>query len=210
MNADSAPPAKPDAPPTTWEQIRQWRKGQRERLIAARMSAPLAQRLEQAAVAKQRLRAAVDLSAYQTLGIYWPLRGEMDVRDLARAHILTGGVAALPVVVQRNAAVEFWRWEPGMNMTKGIWDIPIPAERNLVQPDLLIVPLVGFDSAGYRLGYGGGYYDRTLAGMKLAAHQHAAKPPFCVGLGFASAALPSIFPQPHDIPMDLIITEQET
>lgn len=183
-----------------WDEIRQWRKERRQALIAERMAMPVALRLEHGEAAKQHLRDNVDMSAYRRLGIYWPLRGEMDVRDVARAHIETGGVAALPVVVERNAAVEFWRWEPGMKMDKGIWDIPIPATRELVHPDMLIVPLVGFDSSCYRLGYGGGYYDRTIA---------AATPrPLCVGLGFSAAALPSIFPQMHDIPMQMVITER--
>jgi len=188
------------AAPTSWEEIRSWRKQQRERLLAERVAAPVELRLEQGATAKQNLLAAVDVGAHKAIGIYWPLRAEMDVRDLARAHVEAGGVAALPVVVERNAAVEFWRWEPGMKMSKGIWDIPIPAEKELVHPSLLIVPLVGFDAGCYRLGYGGGYYDRTIA---------AATPrPLCVGLGFSSAALPSIFPQPHDIPMQMIVTER--
>jgi 5-formyltetrahydrofolate cyclo-ligase len=184
----------------TWEEVRLWRKQQRHALLEQRVAMPVAVRLEQGEAAKQHLRDAVDLHTHRTIGIYWPLRGEMDVRDIARAHIEAGGVAALPVVVERNAAVEFWRWEPGMKMSKGIWDIPIPAERELVHPDMLIVPLVGFDAGCYRLGYGGGYYDRTIA---------AAVPrPLCVGLGFSAAALPSIFPQPHDIPMRLVVTER--
>jgi 5,10-methenyltetrahydrofolate synthetase len=85
-------------------------------------------------------------------------------------------------------------------MERGLWDIPIPAVRELVQPDALIVPLVGFDSACYRLGYGGGYYDRTLAA--------AVKRPFCVGLGFNAGALSTIFPQMHDIPLDAIVTDR--
>lgn len=189
-----------NAPPTDWEEIRLWRRQQRQSLLDQRMTAPLAQRLEQGEAAKRHLLAAVDLSQRVSLGIYWPMRGEIDVRDIARAHIATGGIAALPVVTERNAAVEFWRWEPGMKMEKGIWDIPIPAVRERVQPELLIVPLVGFDPACYRLGYGGGYYDRTIA---------AARPqPLCVGLGFSAAALPSIFPQPHDMPMQLVVTER--
>ncbi len=183
----------------TWDEIRQWRKAQRQALIAQRLATPLELRLDQGAAAKQHLRNAVDIGAHHRLGIYWPMRGEMDVRDIARAHVEAGGIVALPVVVERNAAVEFWRWLPGMQMNRGIWDIPIPVERELVHPDLLIVPLVGFDAGGYRLGYGGGYYDRTIA---------AANPrPLCVGLGFSATALPSIFPQPHDIPMRLIVTE---
>jgi 5,10-methenyltetrahydrofolate synthetase len=189
-----------DQPPSSWEEVRLWRRQQRERLLAERIAAPTALRREQGATAKQNLRSAVDVGGHRTIGIYWPLRAEMDVRDIARAHVQAGGVAALPVVVERHAAVEFWRWEPGMKMGKGIWDIPIPAIRELVHPSLLIVPVVGFDAGCYRLGYGGGYYDRTIA---------AAVPrPLCVGLGFSSAALPSIHPQPHDIPMQMIVTER--
>jgi 5-formyltetrahydrofolate cyclo-ligase len=185
--------------PTSWEEIRQWRKAQRQSLIAERMAMPVDLRLAQGAAAKQHLQGAVDIRAHRTLGIYWPLRGEMDVRDIARAHVEAGGIVGLPVVVERNAAVEFWRWEPGMKMDKGIWDIPIPAQRDVIHPDMLIVPLVGFDATCYRLGYGGGYYDRTIA---------AAQPrPLCAGLGFSAAALPSIFPQQHDIPMHMIVTE---
>ncbi len=185
---------------TDWEEIRQWRKQQRQALIAQRMAAPVELRLAQGAAAKQHLRHAVQFGAYRTLGIYWPLRAEMDVRDIGQAHAEASGIVGLPVVVERNAPVEFWKWQPGMKMDKGIWDIPIPAERELVHPELLIVPLVGFDGACYRLGYGGGYYDRTIA---------AASPrPLCVGLGFSAAALPSIFPQPHDIPMQMIVTER--
>jgi len=85
-------------------------------------------------------------------------------------------------------------------MTKGIWDIPIPKERAVVMPDAVLVPLVGFDPCGFRLGYGGGYFDRTLA---------AARPrPYAIGLGYEDSVLPTIFPQPHDIPMDLIVTDR--
>jgi len=104
------------------------------------------------------------------------------------------------VVVERSAPVEFWRWQPGAAMTKGIWDIPIPKERAVVMPDAVLVPLVGFDPCGFRLGYGGGYFDRTLA---------AARPrPYTIGLGYEDSVLPTIFPQPHDIPMDLIVTDR--
>jgi 5-formyltetrahydrofolate cyclo-ligase len=111
-----------------------------------------------------------------------------------------GGIVALPVVVERKAPVEFWRWIPGARMGRGLWDIPIPLERELVHPEALIVPLVGFDSACYRLGYGGGYYDRTLAA--------ATKRPICIGLGYHSGELGTIYPQMHDIPLDAIVTDR--
>jgi 5-formyltetrahydrofolate cyclo-ligase len=75
----------------------------------------------------------------------------------------------------------------------------VPADSPVLTPDLLLVPLVGFDPAGYRLGYGGGYYDRTLAAIQPR--------PLAIGIGFEQQALATIHPQPHDIPMDYIVTE---
>jgi len=95
--------------------------------------------------------------------------------------------------------VQFWRWRPEVPMSRGLFNIPIPGECDIVAPDVLIVPLVGFDRAGYRLGYGGGYYDRTLA---------ASQPrPRTLAIAFAESELETIHPQPHDIPMSRIITD---
>jgi 5-formyltetrahydrofolate cyclo-ligase len=85
-------------------------------------------------------------------------------------------------------------------MTRGVWNIPIPAEGQAVDPDVLIAPLVGFDSAKYRLGYGGGFYDRTIASRPTK--------PLVIGVGFAFARLATIYPQAHDVPMDIIVTEE--
>jgi 5-formyltetrahydrofolate cyclo-ligase len=188
-----------DAAMRSWDDIRAWRKQTREALIASRMALGVGVRQEKGERAKQRLLAVSDLKKCATLGIYWPMRGEIDVRDIARKHVEAGGAVALPVVVEKNAPVEFWSWKPGMRMRRGVWNIPIPVDREVLTPEALIVPLVGFDGGLYRLGYGGGYYDRTLAA--------ATRRPFCVGLGFAEARLPSIFPQPHDIPMDVIVVD---
>ena len=86
-----------------------------------------------------------------------------------------------------------------MKLVRGIWNIPIPSERYPVQPTVLLVPLVGFDAAGYRLGHGGGYYDRTLANLP--------QKPLGIGIGYDLGRLESIHPQPHDMPMDVIVTE---
>jgi len=149
--------------------------------------------------AKAGLIGNVELRRFATLGMYWPVRGEIDLRDLAAEHVKNGGRVGLPVVVTESAPVEFWSWRPEMPMSRGVWNIPIPAERELLEPEALIVPLVGFDPQRYRLGYGGGYYDRTIAASR--------RRPFCVGLGYEAARLATIFPQTHDIPMDLIITD---
>lgn len=191
----------PDPPRTEdWAEIRHWRVQMRQALIGGRLALAPEVRRTVGEQAKRRLSESVDLRRFGTLGIYWPVRGEIDVRDLATEYLEGGGRVALPVVVTKSAPVEFWRWQPGMAMSKGIWNIPIPERREVVHPDALIVPLVGWDGERYRLGYGGGYYDRTLAA--------AAVRPYRVGLGYQAGRLESIFPQPHDIPMDLIVTDE--
>lgn len=182
-----------------WATVRSWRVQMRQYLIGARLRLPQQERAAHAEHLKERLRERADLAAYGTIGIYWPVRGEIDVRDLALEHLRRGGRIGLPVVVQPAAPVEFWSWTEGAPMRPGVWNIPIPAERVVVSPELLLVPLVGFDGAGYRLGYGGGYYDRTLAACTPR--------PRCIGLGCEAARLTSIYPQPHDIPMHDIVTE---
>ena len=175
-----------DASLKSWDDIRAWRKQTREALIASRMALGVGVRQEKGERAKQRLLEVVDLKKYGTLGIYWPMRGEIDLRDIARKHVEAGGAVALPVVVEKGAPVEFWNWKPGMRMRRGVWNIPIPLEREVLTPEALIVPLVGFDGGLYRLGYGGGYYDRTLAA--------AARRPFWLALGLPRRACPASFP----------------
>jgi 5-formyltetrahydrofolate cyclo-ligase len=187
-------------PSAGWEEVRRWRKLVREELIQRRQALSSEARRARAESARARLLQAVDFRNYDVLGFCWPIRGEFDVRDIAKQHLAAGGRVALPVIVEKSAPVEFWKWHPGMPMQKGIWNIPIPLERQVLPPNVVIVPLVGFDPCGFRLGYGGGYFDRTLA---------AAVPrPYAVGLGYADSALHTIHPQPHDIPMNLIVTDQ--
>jgi 5-formyltetrahydrofolate cyclo-ligase len=184
----------------SWEEIRHWRKQKREELLARRTSLSVEARHAIAERARTLLMEAVDLNAYRVLGFCWPIRGEIDVHRIAQAHIAAGGEVALPVMVQKSAPVEFWRWYPGIPMQTGIWNIPIPKQREVLSLDAVIVPLVGFDARGYRLGYGGGYFDRTLAATP--------RRPLAIGLGYADSVLPTIYPQPHDIPMNLIVTDQ--
>jgi 5-formyltetrahydrofolate cyclo-ligase len=187
------------APPksASWEDVKAWRKLQRDALIKARPQDPNERRLRSAPILE---RLSAELRPQLVLGIYWPFRSEIDVRELAHRHIEAGGIVALPVVAEKNAAVQFWRWRPEVPMARGLFNIPIPAEREVVAPDVLIVPLVGFDRAGYRLGYGGGYYDRTLAATQPR--------PRTLAIAFAEAELETIHPQPHDIPMTRIITDR--
>ena len=193
--ADLLPPSASE-----WNEVRAYRKAKRAELLERRASSSFYDRQRYAESLTAHLLTAVDLNAYPVLGFYWPIRGELDLRDFARRHVEAGYVAALPVVITKNAPVEFWRWQPGASLRRGHWDIPVPVERHAVVPDALLIPLLGHDAAGYRLGYGGGYYDRTLA----ARHRK----PFKIGVGYDEATLETIYPQPHDIPMDIVVTER--
>ncbi len=183
-----------------WATVRSLRKAQRAELLERRKALSFHDRQAFAESLTAHLLAALDLNAYPVLGIYWPIRGELDLREFARRHIEAGHMAALPVVVAKNAPLEFWQWERDTPMQRGLWDIPVPAERRRVVPDALLIPLVGYDAAGYRLGYGGGYYDRTLAALTPR--------PLCIGVGYDDSALATIHPQPHDVPMAFIVTER--
>ncbi|MDL2357107.1 MAG: 5-formyltetrahydrofolate cyclo-ligase [Pseudomonadota bacterium] len=133
------------------------------------------------------------------LGVYWPLRGEADLSvayyELARAGVRL----ALPVVLARDAALGFADWRPGEPMHKDAMGVAVPADLRMVAtPPALLVPCLGFNAQGYRLGYGGGYYDRTLA-----------VPPRPRTVGIAYACLAAQFPSaPHDVALDRIITER--
>ncbi len=132
------------------------------------------------------------------LGVYWPLRGEADL-SLAYAELARSGVRlALPVVLARDAPLGFADWQPGEAMVKDGMGVAVPAELRMVaRPPALLVPCLGFNRAGYRLGYGGGYYDRTLA---------QAPRPFTLGIAYACLAA-QFASAPHDVALDRIITE---
>jgi 5-formyltetrahydrofolate cyclo-ligase len=179
-----------------------WRRGQRAKLIAARLALGTTYHRAASRMIELHLTALFhDLSA-RVVAFYWPFRREFDPLPLMRKLIAEGREAALPVVVEKNQKLEFRPWRPGAKMALGVYDIPYPAEGKDVTPEALLVPMVGFDRAGYRLGHGGGYYDRTLAAFP--------KKPLCIGTGFALGRIHSIHPLPHDIPMDFIVTEERT
>jgi 5-formyltetrahydrofolate cyclo-ligase len=180
-----------------WDEIRRWRKAERARLIAERMALRGEPRARHNAAITRSLEPL--LSPEMLIGFYWPIRGEYDARKLVTGLLDRGARAAMPVVVQKGAPLIFRPWHPDVRMENGFWDIPVPAEGEPVIPTTLLVPLVGFDEKGYRLGYGGGYYDRTLASFPTR--------PLAIGVGYEFARLETIHPQSHDIPMSLIVTE---
>lgn len=134
-----------------------------------------------------------------TLGFCWPIRAEVDCRPLVARLITAGWLATMPTVVAAAAPMEFRGWAPDAPMTVDPYGIPVPATAAGPAPDVLLLPLVAFDSAGYRLGYGGGYFDRTLAACTPR--------PQAIGIGFDFCAVASIHPEAHDQPLDLVVTE---
>ena len=182
-----------------WDEVKRWRREQRQGLIERRQAIAQNERRRLQPLIIRHLEEALPQLVRAVIGFYWPFSGEVGLHALVSRLLEHGARAALPVVVEKRAPLEFWAWRPGMALARGVWDIPIPAAREVVQPTALLVPLVGFDSKGYRLGYGGGYYDRTLAPMRPR--------PLAIGVGYELGRLLTIHPQPHDIPLDAIVTE---
>ncbi|OSQ36184.1 hypothetical protein TMES_18870 [Thalassospira mesophila] len=186
-----------------------WRGQARKALLKARIDMPLSGRIEAERSICQFLTKTIAPSRrprQSCIGFYWPVQGEIDVRGVMADHIAKGGAACLPVVVARHQPMVFHSWTPQTEMMPGFAGIAVPAASAAgvpvlpVLPDVIIAPVVGFDEKGYRLGYGGGFFDRTLA-----AFDHR---PLVVGVGFAHAELKTIFPHRYDVPMDVLITEK--
>jgi 5,10-methenyltetrahydrofolate synthetase len=184
----------------TADQVKSWRKAERERLIAARES------LDAATLAlwRQRIDAHLWRSfpglAAATLAFCWPIRGEYDARRLTDRLRERGAVTALPVVVALRQPLVFREWHPGVALASGPLGIPYPVSSETVLPTAVLVPMNGWDEAGYRLGYGSGFFDRTLASL--------ARKPVVIGVSYELAKLKTIRPQSWDIPMDWVVTER--
>jgi 5-formyltetrahydrofolate cyclo-ligase len=134
-----------------WDEVRDWRRAKRAELRSRRVSLPRDEKDRVRATVTTHLRQHVPEFASACIGFCWPYKGEIDFRHFIRSAVADGGEAALPVVVERAQPLEFWSWRPHIKMQRGIWNIPIPADRRPVQPTVLLVPLVGFDESGYRL-----------------------------------------------------------
>jgi 5,10-methenyltetrahydrofolate synthetase len=182
----------------TWPEVKLWRKTARAKLIGARVALPAAARAAWTNDLVANLRPLL-ADAPPPMSFYWPFKGEPDLRSLMRALDAGGIVVALPVAVRLGEPMTFRPWRRGAPMERGIWDIPIPATPEEVVPRTVIAPILGYDDENYRLGYGGGFFDRTL--VKLGPGAQA------IGVGFSPFALPTIHPQPHDVAMARIVTE---
>lgn len=185
--------------PRDWPQVHRWRTAERERLIAARLAMPAGTRAAFGEAIAAHVLAEIGAAEGLVVSAYWPFRGEPDLRPLLETLAASGGRTALPVVIAKGQPLEFHLWQAGDPLERGVWNIPVPAARNPVLPDIVLAPVVGYDPACYRLGYGGGFFDRTLAVLP--------RKPRVIGFGYTAARCTSIHPQTHDIAMDLIVTE---
>ena len=198
----------------------------RKALIAQRLNLP--DRLQRAELLQRVLRIWLVGRPDQVIGAYWPIKGEFDPlpalyrwqedaqlaslgdnQDAGQAEpaMVTESLAqhqrrkiGLPVVDKVSKTLSFHAWYPGCPMEEDAYGIPKPKDTEQVAPSLLLVPCVGWGPGGYRLGYGGGFYDRTLSSI--------APPPVTVGLGYSMGWLPELLPEAHDVPLDAILSDE--
>ena len=178
----------------------QWKQQQRARLRELRQQVSTVQRMLWSDAITAVLTQEFSFLKKQQIGFYWPHQGEYDpipAMIFLRKH---GATLALPEVVSKDEPLRFIEWWPEAPMKKDIYGIPFPDSTRRITIDSIIIPLLGFDEQGYRLGYGSGYFDRTLAAMNPR--------PLAIGVAFEILRLQTIHPQQHDIPMDYIVTER--
>jgi 5,10-methenyltetrahydrofolate synthetase len=182
------------------EQLKAWRKAERDRLIAARTALD-AQTIEHY---RQQMDSHLGRSfpglATAKVAFCWPIKAEYDARHLAKTLRGRGALTALPVVVAPKQPLEFREWHPGVELATGALDIPYPVRSPAVVPDAVLLPMNGWDGGGYRLGYGAGFFDRTLASFS--------KRPAVIGVTYEMAKMETIHPQSWDIPVDWLVTER--
>jgi len=182
------------------QKLKLWRREQRQRLLADRLAVD-ATRLESW---RQSIDTHIERTfpglGKATVAICWPIRNEYDARHLARRLREHGARTVLPVVVAPATPLVFREWHPGVKLADGAMGIPYPVDSAEMAPDAVLLPMNGWDAGGYRLGYGGGFFDRTLASL--------AKRPVTIGVSYELARLETIHPQLWDIPLDYVVTER--
>lgn len=178
------------------------RKLQRAGLLDLRNS--LNDRSEREILVQRHVADWLRQAEVHLLGFYFPIRGEPDLRSVIAQWLTQGAgrIASMPVmtVSEHGAVLEYHGWTAESPTQASTYGIPVPAHSRVVQPECLLIPCVGFDTQRFRLGYGGGYFDRTLA--------QGVPRPITVGVAFDATRVQSINPQPHDVQLDLIITDK--
>jgi 5-formyltetrahydrofolate cyclo-ligase len=173
--------------------------------MARRDALPAHQRDEHARAIAAGCRAIITAANPHCLAGYLPIRSEVDPRPILAAAHAAGTEIVLPAVINPTT-IAFRRWRPGEALiAAGFGTSAPPLTAPILDPDLILIPLVGFDRSGARLGHGLGFYDRALG----AIHARGRRPPL-VGLAFSVQEVPRIPHEPHDIRLDWVVTETET
>jgi 5-formyltetrahydrofolate cyclo-ligase len=147
------------------------------------------------------LEVIAGLRGVATVAAYLPIRDEIDPVPAMLALAGLGYAVAVPVIEARGKPLLFRRWAPGVATVPGPFGVPVPAEGKTVEPDALIVPMLAFDRRGHRLGYGGGFYDRTIAGLRARGEAAA------IGFAYADQEMDEVPDSEHDMRLDAIVTE---
>ena len=149
----------------------------------------------------QRLTEVLEEQRGKVLAGYMPMRTEIDCLPAMAAHVAVGGRVGVPVIPGVAMPLRFREWRPEVPMVAGEFGALIPAHGDWLVPEVLVVPLLAYDARGYRLGYGGGFYDRTLEGLR------ARGPVLAIGFAYAAQEVAAVPIEPTDQPLDLIVTE---
>jgi len=182
------------------EDLKLWRKTMRAELLEKRAAVFSEQHRAWSDAMTGFLVSGFPMLRQMTVSLYWPFQGEFDPRYAIRHFRESGAVAALPVVIEKRAPLQFREWWPGVATSKGVFDLPVPEGTRVVVPQAMLIPPVAVDDHGYLLGYGGGYFDRTLSSITPQ--------PLKIGEAFEMSRLETIYPQAYDIPLDFIVTER--
>ncbi len=174
------------------------KKELRFQLLTVRKQAVLAS--NNVRLIQDHLYKRLQKTSFKSLGFYFPVRDEVDLQDVISKWLADDlrRVAGLPCVEQES--MQFLAWSPNCQMVPGKFNIPIPVSSQVIVPEILIIPCVGFDKKNYRLGYGGGFYDRYLA-------SRSANKPYTIGIAFSQCCVDTINPGSLDIALDEIITQ---
>lgn len=178
---------------------REWRKQRRAELMTLRRAVLEDDYYRWNTAITESLKCGFPWLQRVAVGFCWPHLGEYDPRLMMDFILRQGAIVALPEVMGKHEPLKFRRWWSEAPMKTGAYGIPIPDNTPLVPVEAMVIPMVGFDQKGFRLGYGSGYFDRTLVSSMPR--------PVAIGVAFEIARLVDLHPQPHDIPMDFVVTE---
>lgn len=176
-----------------------FRQKLRRDMIARRMALPAESYATLSASVRRHIDRSFPALSDLIVGFCWPVQNEPDLLPLVSKLIARGGRVALPVVVRPGLPLAFREWWPDQPLQPDRYGIPSPTDGDFLVPQVLLLPVNAFDSCNYRIGYGGGFFDRTLASLSPR--------PLTIGVGFDFQRVPSIHPQPHDLPLDAMATE---